>query len=215
MSVTLAKSETLYPKQSLTHQEASEYVHKNLGYKRSSADQVLYNWTKIGALPCHLVRGQRRYVLSDLQKFSTPQNRKRIINKARWEIAREMYPQEKKELFAKALEPIEPPINKDDMLGQMKDFTQQQELPFNSVDRLINLPITERRKAFRELYMTADDIYKTYAIDGKGLALLVRHNKLDRIKYKSSKTNRMNYAYPKDQLEKVLTLRAQEKILVI
>lgn len=223
MSISLAKNPTLFSsKQVLTHKEATEYIHKHFGYTPKAAYQTLYNWTTTGAIPCQLVRGKRQYALSDILKFSTPQDRRRMMLVAKWNRARGLYAesdqyakskydqveekQRKEAMFAEALKPV-PAIEEDLMLKQMKNYTEQPELPLDPVDRLNSLPIEERRKVFAEEFMNAREVLKNYRTDAKQLAKLARDNKLDRITVRCIKTNQARYAYPRKQITKLFKLR--------
>jgi hypothetical protein len=219
MSISLAKNTTLFSsKQVLTHKEATEYIHKHFGYTPKTANQTLYNWTTTGAIPCQLVRGKRHYALSDILKFSTPKDRRRMILVAKWKRARGLYAefdqyakskydtvgekQRKEAMFAEALKPV-PAIQEDLMLQQMETYTEQPELPLDPVDRLNSLPIEERRKVFAEEYISAKDILRNYRTDAKQLARLARDKKLDRITVRCTKTNQARYAYPREQITKL------------
>lgn len=211
MSISLAKNPTLFSsKQVLTRAEAIQYLHKHMGYTVNSANFSLNYWTSIKAIPSQLREKRRYYALSDLLKFSDPEDRRRLVRVAKWKRVKDLYEefakveekQRKEALFKAALEPI-PEIEKDLMLQQMKTYTEQPELPFDPVDRLNSLPIEERRKVFAEEYISAKDILRNYRTDAKQLARLARDKKLDRITVRCIKTNQARYAYPKEQITKL------------
>lgn len=184
-------------KRVLTRIEAIKYLHRNMGYTLNSANFTLHHWTSIGAIPSQLKEGRRYYVLSDLLKFSNPEDRKRLVRIAKEKV---------KGIRSEALEPVQA-IQEDLMLQQMKTYTEQPELPLDPVDRLNSLPIEERRKVFAEEFMNAKEVLRNYRTDCKQLARLARDNKLDRIKVRCVKTNQPRYAYPRDQITKLFKTR--------
>lgn len=198
MSISLAKNPTLFSsKQVLTRIEAIKYLHRNMGYTLNSANFTLHRWTSIKAIPSQLKEGRRYYALGDILKFSNPEDRKRLVRIAKEKI---------KGIHAEALEPVQA-IQEDLMLQQMKNYTEQPELPLDPVDRLNSLPIEERRKVFAEEFMDAREVLRNYRTDAKQLAKLARDNKLDRITVRCIKTNQPRYAYPREQITKLFKLR--------